>query len=91
MGAATHWYAQYVESVHGEWESLQSKFYLAFFPISRVAHLQVEILTFKQKEKEPLGATWAYFTNLASSGPDLAITKPTLLHHFYLGLSNDPA
>ena len=71
-----------------EWESLQSKFCLAFFPISLIAHLRVEILTFKQKE-EPLGAAWARFTNLASSGSDLAITEPTLLQHLYLGVSKD--
>ena len=79
MGAAKHWYARYVESAHGEWESLQYKFCLAFFPISRVVHLRVEILTFKQKEKEPIGAAWARFTDLASSSLDLAITEPTLL------------
>ena len=30
-----------------------------------------------------------HFTDLASSRPDLAITEPTLLQHFYLGLSKD--
>ena len=29
------------------------------------------------------------FTDLASSGPYLAITEPTLLQHLYLGLSKD--
>ena len=91
MGAAKHWYARYLESAHGEWESLQYKFCLAFFPISRVVCLRVEILTFKQKEKEPLGTTWAHFIDLASFGPDLAITDPMLLQHFYLGLSKDSA
>jgi hypothetical protein len=38
-GAAKQWYAHHVESVHGEWETLQTKFCLAFFPISRVVHL----------------------------------------------------
>lgn len=65
------------------------KFYLTFFPIPRVAHLQVEILTYKQKEKEPLGVARAHLTDLASSGLNLAITEPTLLQHFYLGLSKD--
>ena len=46
MGVAKHWYARHVESAHGEWEILQSKFCLAFFPISRVAHLRREILNF---------------------------------------------
>jgi len=37
--AAKHWYVRCVESAHGEWEILQSKFYLDFFPISCVIHL----------------------------------------------------
>ena len=90
MGVAKHWYARYVESAHREWEILQSKFCLVFFPISRVVHPWVEILTFKQKE-EPLGVAWACFTDLASSRPNLAITEPTLLQHFYLSLSKDSA
>jgi hypothetical protein len=35
---------------------LRNKFYLAFFPISRIASLWQEILNFQQKEKETLGA-----------------------------------
>ena len=53
----------------------------------RIARLRVEILTFRQKEKESLGVAWSYLTDLVSLGLDLAIAKPTLLQHFYLGLS----
>ena len=82
-------YARHIESVHGEWESLQTKFCLAFFPISRVIHLQKEIICFKQKEKESLGASWAYFLDLSTSGPNLALPNPMLLQHFYVALSKD--
>ena len=91
MGVAKHWYARHVGSVQGDWETLLAKFCLAFFPVSRVAHLRTEVLTFKQKDKEPLGASWVRFTDLISSGPDLAIPEPVLLQHFYLGLSKDSA
>jgi hypothetical protein len=33
-GVAKCWYARYIGSVNGEWEKLQSRFYLAFFPLS---------------------------------------------------------
>jgi len=59
MGKARRWYSRYVGSVDGEWEKLQAKFCLTYFPISRVAHLHREILNFKQEEKESLGAAWA--------------------------------
>ena len=57
MGLAKLWYTRNVWSVHGEWEVLQTKFCIAFLPISRVAQLHHEVLNFQQKEKETLGVT----------------------------------
>jgi len=88
---ARWWYSRYVGSVDGEWEKLQAKFCLTYFPISRVARLRREILNFKQEEKESLGAAWARITDFASLGPDLAITEPTLMQHFYLSLKQSSA
>ena len=56
MGIAKLWYTQNVESAQGEWEVLQAKFSIAFFPIYRIVQLHLEVLHFKQKEKETLGA-----------------------------------
>jgi hypothetical protein len=53
-----------------------------------VSH-QREVLSFKQKEKESLGAAWARFNDLVNSGPDLAIQDP--IQHFYMGLSGETA
>ena len=50
-GIAKRWYTRHVGSVQGEWERLQSKFYLTFFPVPHAARLRVEILTFRQKEE----------------------------------------
>ena len=49
---AKQWYAHTVISVNGDWDELRDKFCLAFFPISRIVTLRLEILTFQQKEKE---------------------------------------
>ena len=51
--------------------------------------LRIEVLSFKQKEKESLGAAWARFNDLVHSSPDLAIQDPMLLQHFYMGLSGE--
>ena len=91
MGLAKLWYTRTVESAQGEWEVLQAKFCLTFFPIAWVVHLWREVLSFKQREKESLGASWARLIDLYSSGPDLAIPEPILLQHFYLGLSEKSA
>ena len=91
MGLAKLWYTRTVESAQGEWEVLRAKFCLTFFPIPRVGSLRREVLAFKQKEKESLGATWACLMDLFSSGPDLAIPEPILLQHFYLRLSEKSA
>ena len=56
-----------------------------------MVRLQREVLSFKQREKESLGAAWARLMDLYSSGPDLAIPKPILLQHFYLDLSEKSA
>ena len=52
-------------------------------------NLRIEVLSFKQREKESLGAVWAHFNDLVNSGPDLAIQEHMLLQHFYMGLSGE--
>ena len=49
------WYAHNVGKVPRDWEELRNKFYLVFFPISQIAALRQEILSFQQKEKETTG------------------------------------
>ena len=56
MEKARRWYTRYIGSVGEEWEKLQAKFYLTYFPISHVARLHRDVLNFKQEEKESLGA-----------------------------------
>ena len=59
--------------------------------MSRVVTLSLEILSFKQLEKESLRAAWACFTNSLASGPDLGIQEPILLQHFRMGLNVESA
>jgi hypothetical protein len=73
------------------WEKLREKFCLTFFPMSRVVTLRLEILSFKQLNKESLGTTLARFTNSLASGPDIGILEPIFLQHFRLGLDDESA
>ena len=91
LGRAKQWYAHTVGGVHGNWDELRDKFCLAFFPLSRIAALQIKIPTFQQKEKETLGTTWARFISLINSSPNLSLSDHVLLHHFHLGLSTEAA
>ena len=50
--------------------------------------LQKEVLNFKQLE-ESLGTSWDHFNELIITSPNLAISNPMLLQHFYMGLSKD--
>ena len=65
------------------------KFYLRFFPISKVVSLRKEVLNFRQLEEESLGTSWACFNDFITTSLDLAIQDPILLQHFYKGFNKD--
>jgi hypothetical protein len=56
-GRAKQWYARTIGKKQGDWGSLRSTFCIDFYPISKVADLRVEVLTFKQKENESLASS----------------------------------
>ena len=82
MGKVKRWYNLTIGSWQGDWEALCYSFCLQLFPIFRVVSLRLEILSFKQKEKEYLGMSWKRFNDLINTGPDLAIQDPIFLQHF---------
>jgi hypothetical protein len=88
-GKAKHWYNRAVGSMQGDWEMLYFKFCLHFFPISKVASLRKEVLTFRQLEQESLIKSWECFNELITFGPDLGFSDPMLLQYFYLGLTKE--
>jgi len=88
---ARQWYTKSVQSVNGSWSKLRGKFYLKFFPESRIVALRKDILCFQQNEEETIGAAWTRFTLLVNSGPILSIPNHVLLQHFYSGLDTESA
>jgi hypothetical protein len=91
LGRAKKWYAHSIRDVNGNCDELRDKFCLAFFSLFRIDDLRIEVLTFKQKEKETLGAAWARFTSLINSSPNIALPDHVLHYHFYRGLSKEAA
>ena len=75
--------------MQGDWETLNFKFCLHFFPISIVVSLQKEAPSFRQLKEESLAMSWERNNNLITTGLDLAILDPMLLQYFYMGLSKD--
>ena len=53
---AKQFYTLAIESMNGDWDELKDKFYLAFFPMSRIGSLPRAILDFEQYDKESIGA-----------------------------------
>ena len=90
-GEAKQWSANVVESADGDWDELKDKFYLAFFPMSRIASLPMAILDFKQNEKESISAAWARFSMLIPADPYLSLPNSVLLHLFCSGLDKEAA
>ena len=61
LGRARKWYDHSIRGINRNWDELRDNFCLAFFPMFRITDVRIEVLTFKQKEKETLGAAWARF------------------------------
>jgi len=81
-GKMKQWYTHAVESMNGDWDELKDKFYLAFFPMSRIDSLPRAILDFEQRKKESIGAAWARFSMLIHASLDLSLFDSVLLHLF---------
>ena len=90
-GRAKEWYYVTVGSIEGDWNILKDKFCLRYFHGKKIVALHVEVLTFEQREEESLGAAWACYTELISSGPDLRIPEAMQLQHFSYGLRTNTA
>jgi hypothetical protein len=69
------------------WESLLSKFYNKFFPMSRVNEARKEINSFTQDKDEKFSESWGCFKDLLIRCPPHGYEKWRLVQFFYQGLS----
>ena len=73
------------------WDQCVGQFLTKFFPPSRLAQLQDEIYTFKQKMGESVVAAWDRFNGLTRRCPNHGFDKTKLLGIFYRGLDKSNA
>ena len=71
----------------GDWIQLKDEFCLFFFPVPKMIPRRIQLFTFEQGDNESLGAAWARFTHLATSGPPHKIAEEMLMQHFIYGLN----
>jgi hypothetical protein len=71
----------------GNWDELVKKFFLKFFPMSKVQYLRRQVLTFKQGEDEGIDEAWDRFNELLEQGPNLGSSGDLMLHTFYFSLT----
>jgi hypothetical protein len=69
------------------WESLLSKFYNKFFPMSKVNEYRKEISSFTQEEDEKFSKSWECFKDLLIKCPPHGFEKWRLIQFFYQGLA----
>jgi hypothetical protein len=74
---------------HLNWEALRAASCTRFFPLRRIIFLRIAILSFQQREKEPLGIAWDGFASMNESCPALNLPDLVLLQHFQFGLLRD--
>jgi hypothetical protein len=69
------------------WESLLSKFYNKFFPMSKVNECIKEISFFTQEEDKKFSESWEKFKDLLIRCPPRGYEKWRLVQFFYQGLT----
>jgi hypothetical protein len=89
MGKVKQWYTFAVESTNEDWDELNDKFCLAFFPMSCIDSLLRAILDFEQNEKESIGVAWAWFSTLIHASLDLSLPDGVILCLFCTSLDTD--
>ena len=65
---------------------MKDEFCMFFFPVPKVIPCRRQLLTSEQGDNESLGAAWARFKHLATSGPPHKIAEEMLMQHFIYGL-----
>ena len=69
------------------WESLLSRFYNKFFPMSKVNEYRKEISSFTQEEDEKFAESWERFKDLLIKCPPHGYEKWRLVQFFYQGFA----
>ena len=75
---ARRWFALASFEVKGNRDDLMKKFCERFFPLSKVQHIQKQVINFAQGEKEGIDQAWDIFNGLIEQGPKLGFSGEVL-------------
>jgi hypothetical protein len=81
------WYSFASFEVEGNWDQLIKKFCAKFFPISKIQHIRMQVINFKQGEEEGIDQAWNRFNELVEQGPRLGFPGDVLLQTFFFSLT----
>jgi hypothetical protein len=84
---AMKWYSFASFEVKGNWDQLIQKFCAKFSPISKIQHIRMQVINFKQGEEEGIDQAWNRFNELVEQGPRLRFPSDVLLHIFFFSLT----
>jgi hypothetical protein len=84
---AIKWYSFASFEVEGNWDQLVKKFCAKFFPITKIPHIRMQVINFKQGEDEGIDQAWNRFNELVEQGPRLGFAGDVLLHTFFYSLT----
>ena len=83
---ARRWFALASFEVKGNWDDLMKIFCERFFPLSKVQHIQKQVINFAQGEGG-IDQAWDRFNGLIEQGPKLGFSGEVLSHTFYFSLT----
>jgi hypothetical protein len=81
---AKTWYSFASFEVEGNWNKLTKKFCKKFFPISKVQHLRMQVVTFIQGEEEGIDQAWNRFNELIEQEPRLGFSGDVLFTYIFV-------
>jgi hypothetical protein len=84
---AIKWYPFASFEVEGNWNQLIKKFCAKFFPISKIQHIRVQVINFKQGEEERIDQAWNRFNELVEQELRLRFPGDVFLHTFFFSLT----
>ncbi|XP_074283239.1 uncharacterized protein LOC141607789 [Silene latifolia] len=80
---ADRWLNVHPPNTFTTWDALAKAFLAKYYPSSKTAMLQNEIVTFQQEDKESLGEAWDRYQDLIASCPHHGITSWYVTQTFF--------
>jgi hypothetical protein len=67
--------------------SIDKEILCQVFPTSKIQHIRMQVINFKQGEEEGIDQAWNRFNKVVEQGPRLRFPGDVLLHTFFFSLT----